>query len=509
MRKSFALFLVLLVTAIGGTCYVSAELLHEKDNVQITETVVLGDKSAVDGVTVERNVKYDKYIRWNTTYVVGEEAKCDTAYTFDEYGRLREEPNYRYEGLRLYTDVIRGFDDADEDAENLTGVDRAMKELFDKTEPGQENSMIINLKDYLEFYEYEVFIDLPGNIAYSHINKEDINEALGRYYNNETYVVQLKEELRVVEALEEFFKIPVIDNHLYEIAIAKDTEGNLYGWSYGSANGGGSSGNVSMGNSLPESDAFSLWALSAYTEDACYFTFNPYTDDRKIVDTSYIPGGFGIYCLPFDKENRTVDVDNLRLVYALDPTEDILNMHYDEKRNTILFLRHKEAGSGYRMTVFDADTMEVKQDIVYSETGYGAGIYMGDDFIVLEGADDIIVLSVDEDGVYQKELICDVKHLIDETSVDYLDFSYMDFDWDGEKLVFGGPLNDSTSHRYYQSCGFYLAAYDESGLIYYGEYVSSLDAESSYSNSYYDPYYGYDFICRPTENDPIFVDWGK
>ena len=140
MRKSLALFIVLLVFAIGGTCYVSASLVKEKDNVQIMETVVLGDKSAVEGVTVKRNVKYDRYMRWNTTYVVGEEPECNTVYTFDEHGRLREEGNYRYNGLELYTDVVRGRDLANIDAEKLSGVNRAMKELFDKTEPGQENS---------------------------------------------------------------------------------------------------------------------------------------------------------------------------------------------------------------------------------------------------------------------------------------------------------------------------------------------------------------------------------
>ena len=153
------------------------------------------------------------------------------------------------------------------------------------------------------------------------------------------------------------------------------------------------------------------------------------------------------------------------------------------------------------MTVFDADTMEVKQKLIYSDDGYGAGIYMGDDFIVLETVEDVVVLSVDENGNYQKEIVCDIKYLQEETSVDYLDFSYLDFDWDGEKLIFAGSLNDSTSYRYYQSCGFYLAAYDKNGLIYYGEYVSSLDAESNVGN------YDYNFVCRPTENEPIKVSW--
>lgn len=506
MRKSLVLFLVLLVCVIGGAYYVSADLLKEKDNVQITETVVLGDKSTVEGVTVERNVKYDRHIRWDTTYVVGEESKCDTVYTFDEQGKLYEENNRRYEGIELHTNVIRAFDDANRKAEDLTGVDRAMKELFDETEPGQEKSRIIDLKDYLDFYEYEITIELPGDITHHFLNREELEEALAYYGKDKNYLgsfhlEELKEQLYILEVFTEFFKIPVIDNHLYEIAVSKDVNGNLYGWSYSSANGGGSSGNVSMGSTLTDSDSFNMWAIPVYTENMCYFTFYPYTDDDQLVDTSYIPGGFGIYQLPFDKEDGTIDVDNLRMVYSLDPAEEIFNLHYDERRNTILLLGHKEAGSGYQMTVFDADTMEVKQKLIYSDDGYGAGIYMGDDFIVLETVEDVVVLSVDENGNYQKEIVCDIKYLQEETSVDYLDFSYLDFDWDGEKLIFAGSLNDSTSYRYYQSCGFYLAAYDKNGLIYYGEYVSSLDAESNVGN------YDYNFVCRPTENEPIKVSW--
>lgn len=506
MRKSLVLFLVLLVFVIGGTCYISADLLKEKDNVQITETVVWGDKSAVEGVTVERNIKYDKHIRWNTTYVVGKEAKCDTVYTFEEQGKLYEKSDYSYRGIELHTNVIRAFEDANVKAEDLTGVDRAMKELFDETEPGQQNSRIIDLKDYLDFYQYELTIDLPGDIAHHFLNREELEEALVYYgkdknYLGSFYLEEIKEQLHILEVFTEFFKIPVIDNHLYEIAVSKDAEGNLYGWSYGTANGGGSSGNVSMGSTLTDSDGFDMWAIPVYTENMCYFTFNPDTYKGHRIDTSYISGGFGIYQLPFDKENGTVDVDNLRMVYSLEPTEDILNLHYDARRNTILLLEHKESEVGYQMTVFDADTMEVKQEIVYSEDGYSAGIYMAEDFIVLESVNDLIVLSVDENGNYQKEITCDKKYLIEEAGVEYLDFSYMDFDWNGKKLIFAGSLNDSTSYRYYQSCGFYLAAYDKTGLIYYGEYESSLDTESNTGN------YDYNFICRPTENDPIKVRW--
>ena len=47
-------------------------------------------------------------------------------------------------------------------------------------------------------------------------------------------------------------------------------------------------------------------------------------------------------------------------------------------------------------------------------------------------------------------------------------------DWNGETLaICGGTSALADAHR---GGGFYLAAYDKTGLIYYGEYASSLAA---------------------------------
>lgn len=504
MRKSFALFLVLLVFVIGGTCYVSASLLREKDNVQITETVIYGDKSFVEGVTIERNVKYDNHMRWNTTYVIGEEPSCETVYTFSEGGTLREESIHRPEGINMHTDAIGEFDGSD--GKNLTGVDKAMKELFDKTEPGQENSAVINLADYLDFYEYEIYIDLPGDIHHYYISRGDIEEDFHRYSANESYQKELEEQLHLIDTLTEFFKIPVIKNHFYEISVAKNMDGTLHGWGYGSANGGGSSGNVTMGATLDDADSFGLWMISTFAEDMCYFTFDPYTRNGELVDTGYIPGGYGIYGLPFDAEKKTIDVDGMRMLYELEPTEVVYGLQFDEQRNQLLLFQEKEAGSV--MTVIEKDTMQKKQEIVYSKEGYSTMAYLEEEYIFLGYEDRISIFSVDEDGYYHEELECDLAPLYELTGIGFLDYSYDAFDWNGESFLITGPLNDSESYRYYQSCGFYVAAFDQTGLVYYGEYESSLDAESSYCTGYYNTgYYGYDYTCRPTENDPITISW--
>ena len=72
MKKSFLMFVLLFLLAVGGTVTAQALLLERKDAVEITENVRYGDKSIVDGVTVYRNTKYDSHIQWKTVYQVKE-----------------------------------------------------------------------------------------------------------------------------------------------------------------------------------------------------------------------------------------------------------------------------------------------------------------------------------------------------------------------------------------------------------------------------------------------------
>jgi len=48
-------------------------------------------------------------------------------------------------------------------------------------------------------------------------------------------------------------------------------------------------------------------------------------------------------------------------------------------------------------------------------------------------------------------------------------------------------------------CGFYLAVYDETGLLYYGEYMSSLDAGSQM--------YRRGNLCQRIQYSPLTASW--
>ena len=82
MKKSFVLLILLFAFAIFVFGFGQSSILAQRDQVQITEHVLLGDKSLVEGVTLELHTNYERQLFWDTTYVIGEKPKTDTEYTF-------------------------------------------------------------------------------------------------------------------------------------------------------------------------------------------------------------------------------------------------------------------------------------------------------------------------------------------------------------------------------------------------------------------------------------------
>lgn len=90
-------------------------------------------------------------------------------------------------------------------------------------------------------------------------------------------------ETYVILGFRDFFKIPVIADEQVEISVSKGAGGR----------------GISYGLKSTDSDSFSIRSESALTDDACYFTFTTRTVYGDIVDTNLIPGGYGIYRLPY------------------------------------------------------------------------------------------------------------------------------------------------------------------------------------------------------------------
>ena len=104
-----------------------------------------------------------------------------------------------------------------------------------------------------------------------------------------------------------------------------------------------------------------------------------------------------------------------------------------------------------------------------------------------------MVFSRGENGIYAVDIVTELAQAGD--AVQSSGSSGLAMDYNGQRFAVSGFLSEE--ELYGQSCGFYLAVYDGQGLRYYGEYSSSLDANSTQLP--------YSERCLPVEANPSLV----
>jgi hypothetical protein len=471
VRKALTLTLLLLAISIGGICFAHISVNGARDQVVLTEDVLYGDKTIAAGLKIRLDTHYDYRLFWNiaSTIAAGAEPRCDTEYTFSSR-ELRQDPPVVHSGVVLNSGVPRLDMYLNEEQ---TGINVAYRELSDETPLGEDNAKVINLKDYYDYYPLTVSLGFPGtDLAWPGTFWADITDPDP---GTETYVIL---------AFRDFFKIPVIEDEQIEISVRKGADGR--GTSYG------------LGST--DSDSFRIRSESALTDDACYFTFTTRTSHEDIVDTSLIPGGYGIYRLPyFDGKTPSgricgAKIDELSMVYPLDPSVEILDLGVHPQKTRLSL--HAVENRKYVLTVIDIATMTAVQRIEvfdWPEDKSDWWVYEGDGFLtaVLSGYG-LAVVAVDEEGGYDLRFTAEITdgegplHLETEAVMDY----------DGSRLAVA-DFARKESGRY--TCDFYLAVYDKSGLAYYGVYKNSLSTGYG-PDKYYDR-------CVPVDYGPIAVKW--
>lgn len=477
MRKAMILTLLLLILSVGGVCVTAANVYAAHDQVQLTERVSGGDRSAADGLTVRLSSTYENRLRWDTTLPLDSPDGVRTEYRFS--ARQVPEPYERPRfGIFLYTELGPIYSSLDGN-EPLSGVALAYQELAKTVGPGEKKNMEIRLRDYTDYYPLSVMLDFPGSYA----SFDAVDEAYGWDPEPGTAYYALSK-------LRDYFKIPVLEETRWEISLGRSQNGAVN----------------HVGSSLSDSsyDSFEMQTISVLTDDACYFTFDPHSANGAVMDTSEIPGGYGIYRLPYAEERHDenghlvfgVDADGLETVYALDPEIHALYLHTDPEQGKLLL--HAVENGKYMLTVIDLATMETLQKLElmdYDCASCSSTIFDEGSFIAVLAQDweeptgMAAVIAVNDAGEYEFQYLCGLRA---DAALYYLAQTALAFD--GEKLAISDFLRDSGT-----SCSFFLEVYDASGLLYYGEFQNSLDTG-------YDPA-DYAFHCLPYGSSAIALTW--
>ena len=298
---------------------------------------------------------------------------------------------------------------------------------------------------------------------------------------------KLKSLLKDIDTFREFFKIPVLDSEVYAIAIRLDENGEIIGMGQGGSESGSATGDIDIPDApkVDGSDAFSFYVSAVFDDGDCYFTFDPHTYNGNLVDTSLIPGGYGIYHYTYDSKKGTIDLSNLKMVYALDVNDEFEEIRIDESgENIFLITSDKKERT---MLVIDRKTMAEKDRFSLGDSDAFYSFWTYDDYMVVK-TDSILVFELGENGRYTQALSVDLEKVEKAIPSSGFNANFMrwdnEFDWNGEKLlVTNGIALVDEYHSGNYTCDMFVAAIDASGLVYYGQYISTLpvDNEEGYN----------------------------
>ncbi len=498
MKKSLIILLVLLIAAVAGAGWAAADVNEAKDQIEIEEVALMGEREAAAGLTVRAHNTYDHRLFWDTVYTMEKEsATAETEFRFSD---MRENEAWfsEDEGVHLDSYYVFGFDPGRDEEEPAYGLDKAYQELYDTLEPGEEAKKIINVKDYMTYYPVQVELDAPG-AGFYYMDDEEAHQVLDAEFETRGSAVE------AAMFLWNYFRIPVLENEQLEIQVGKSAVSKSANFGGGSAMATTAIGHGNVG------EHFAFTTVSAMTDSVCYFTFNTHSSEGQIVDTSQLADGYGIYMLPFheaDQNDGGYEIEKFTNVYPLDPATAVIDLSISADGKDLML--HAVEDGQYVITVIDTETKELKQKLSvcdWPEDGYGWWLYEYEDFLAVAVPQDrLLVVSRDDAGEYAINLLVSVDHDEEDDYSMYLNYNEA-MAFDGERLAVSRTMGGG-------SCtDFYVAVYDASGLIYYGEYYNSLSAENDMAHAYAGANWQYVYYdstipgCEPLYEDPIQLEW--
>lgn len=479
---TFVCIFLLLAVPAGSILFLSSGISQYSDDVTITETTIFGDPSAADGITVDLWSTFWEDSYWNTRVTTGDTLKAETV--FYPTSPFEEDPEYYYKKMPEFGITIRdsiGYDYGDE---VLPGTQNGINDAFDKLAeeilPGENKEKKISLADYMDCYALQLLITVPSD---NHLGYEEIS-ATSRVIEDEEAAADWLSELTpdsgqyIAQQFQEFFRIPVLATEKIKIGLDKSPSDEITGVSYGSA----------------QSEIANIWSrCNVLTEDAIYFTLPGHGSEGTLFDFSQVPGGYGIYMLPYNKADG-VKADQLSMVYPLNPEIEILAMELSPNQNTILL--HTLENSSYIITVIETDTMTPKQrieamDELKSSSSWDS--WRGDNFLAAQYGENLMVFSVNGDGIYSLDFTAQLPEPSDGWRWPETEDLMI---YDGRRLAAAGPLKGYNN----LDDTFCITVYTSQGLAYHGTYKTSFNPVSVDS---------YHWYCNLLYEDPLSISWNS
>ncbi len=334
--KRVICFVLVVLLALSGTTYAHATLSRAQEEILIYPVLEQGDRAALSDRALDMTFQLDGHLYWDCDFrFAGNET--DTGFRF-----VREQEQDAYRQRQDFTvDAALNFG-ASTNGSLLTyrnPYGELFKDLIAKTPDGETATQMLNLADYVDYYQptYEVMYESDTVYAYFALSSSGI------LAGHEMY-----QDLRDYKALTDNFRFPVRAEEPLEVSITKDTLGNVSQFGMSAQRG------------------LSLYFWTAMDDNGVYFL--PVFQDEDGTPLPYeSPRGHGVYFAPWIPEANgglvstthgqlpmsMPDMANARLLCPLEQFS-IVEAELDPAANRIWVLTQDD--SHFSMTTIDMAT---------------------------------------------------------------------------------------------------------------------------------------------------------
>ena len=464
MKKTIFLTLTLLIIAVCGISFAAGQIKALGNNVTIKETVLAGDKTAAEGITVTTKTKYreitsHKDIFWETDYTIG---NPDEGNRIKSQVKVEKREEYRDDTVRTYLNMDdfyaggywTGYGDASyEDATVYAGFEgtiprKMIDDIIKRTPAGGVYEDQIKMNAYVDFYPVELYGDC--------LNGDEIVEIA--HANDIAY-----------------FQIPVPDIDVRLIKAEKDEQGNL----------------TEM--RIESMYRFLLKGSAVAFDNHAYLMLSDmhyWSEDDGIENSYPLPEGYsGIHCVPLstdneesvsytDGENPTVRAwfKDAELLCSADKLSGAFRMVQGLNPEELLVFR-EEDGRVY-MTVLDTTTKAVKQDLfllnhklVNEDFAYDEKVMTDGNHIIITFGTNKICAMESAQGRYQVIIADTLENLGILTTIDEHSAAFV---FDEDKLYFA-ILSEKPKSEFVTGSSYHLLVYEKGKRVFTGFYENSLD----------------------------------
>lgn len=456
MRKLIAFGLILCLCA-GALGYATAAMNDAEDDLVITPLLEVGDISPIAGRTVGLTFSCGQHLRWDTAYTFGTPGTAQTQFTFIQNPRTVTDTGWRNCLDVWFTGGLSAGTSGGDFNPAPTDYGRLLQTVAAITPNGERKSMNVKMSDYVQYYLPDIDLHYETDTLYCDLQMDLTSIITGDY----TWTSEYWE----YSAFFDHFRFPVREDTIIQVAVEKDSVGNVVGIELSPENG-------------PE-----LHFVSTVNDQGLYF-IPIFRDAKGAPLAGEYPDGYGIYFVPWKttenvmrcqsdgdtwvtKQEVQPDAQNAVNIYPLDEKLEIHQLEISADASSAWMLTRE--GDAFYFTVLDLKSQsQVNRFAVLDydpEEAASGGWTHNEDWLLAYTARDVAL--IDLGGECSLTMTAPVEIMDGRYPPYYLDAEYGVLTFDGENLIM---MNTMFSYE----GALWVLVCRQGEQVFYGEYDCSI-----------------------------------